>query len=54
VQCAHVSIAMPGELQKYYYILSRKKPKSKAMIEVARKILTIQWHMLKNKELYIE
>ena len=54
VQCAHVSIAMPGKLQKYYYKLSRKKPKGKAMIAVARKMLTIQWHMLKNKEPYIE
>lgn len=54
VQCAHVSITKPGKLQKYYYKLSRKKPKSKAMIAIARKMLTIQWHMLKNKEPYIE
>lgn len=54
VQCAHVTVSIPGKLQKYYYKLARKKPKGKAIVAVARKMLTIQWHMLTNKEPYIE
>jgi hypothetical protein len=53
VQCAHVSVAVPGKLQKYYYRLAKKKPKCKALVAVARKMLTIQWYMLKNKEPYL-
>jgi transposase len=53
VQCAHISVSMPGKLQKHYYRLAKKKPKSKAIVAVARKMLTIQWHMLKNKEPYL-
>lgn len=53
VQCAHVAVSIPGKLQKYYYKLAKKKPKSKAIVAVARKMLTIQWHMLKNKEPYL-
>ncbi len=49
VQCAHVSISKPGKIQKYYYRLASRKPKGKAIIAAARKMLTIQWHMLKNK-----
>lgn len=53
VQCAHVTVQIPGKFQKYYYKLSRKKPKSKAVVAVARKMLTIQWYMLKNREPYL-
>ena len=53
VQCAHVTVQIPGKLQKYYYKLAKKKPKSKAIVAVARKMLTIQWHMLKNREPYL-
>lgn len=53
VQCAHVTVSMPGKLQKFYYRLSKKKPKSKALVAVARKMLTIQWFMLKNNEPYL-
>ena len=54
VQGAQVAVCLPNKLQKYYYRLAKKKPRSKAIIAVARKMLTIQWHMLKNKEPYIE
>ena len=52
-QCAHITTSQPGKLQKYYYKLAKKKPKGKAIIATARKMLTIQWHMLKKKEPYI-
>jgi transposase len=54
VQGAQVAVCLPNKLQKYYYKLAKKKSRSKAIIAVARKMLTIQWHMLKNKEPYIE
>ena len=54
VQGAQVAVCLPNKLQKYYYKLARKKSRSKAIIAVARKMLTIQWHMLTNKEPYIE
>lgn len=53
VQGAHVAISKPGKLQKYYYRLASRKPKGKAMIAVVRKMLTIQWHMLKKQEPYL-
>ena len=54
VQGAQVAVCYPNKLQKFYYRLARKKSRSKAIIAVARKMLTIQWHMLTNKEPYIE
>ena len=54
VQGAQVAVCYPNKLRKFYYKLARKKSRSKAIIAVARKMLTIQWHMLKNKEPYIE
>lgn len=54
VQCAQVAVRLPGKLQKYYYKLARRKPRSKVIVAVARKMLTIQWHMLKNNEPYIQ
>ena len=54
VQGGQVAVCLPNKLQKYYYKLAKKKSRSKAIIAVARKMLTIQWHMLKNKEPYIE
>lgn len=54
VQGAQVAVCYPNKLQKFYYKLARKKSRSKAIIAVARKMLTIQWHMLTNKEPYIE
>ena len=54
VQGAQVAVGLPNKLQKYYYRLARKKSRSKAIIAVARKMLTIQWHMLKNNEPYVE
>lgn len=54
VQGAQVAVCYPNKLRKFYYRLARKKSRSKAIIAVARKMLTIQWHMLKNKEPYIE
>jgi transposase len=54
VQGTHVAVSIPGKLQKYYYKLARRMPKGKAIIAVARKMLTIQWHMLTNKEPYLE
>jgi transposase len=52
-QCAHITVNQSGKLQKYYYKLAKKKPKCKAITAVGRKMLTIQWHMLKNKEPYL-
>jgi transposase len=54
VQCSHIAVSIPGKIQNHYYKLARKKPRSKAIIAVARKMLTIQWHMLKKNEPYIE
>ncbi len=54
VQGGQVAVGLPNKLQKYYYKLAKKKSRSKAIIAVARKMLTIQWHMLKNKEPYME
>jgi len=54
VQGAQVAVGLPNKLQKYYYKLAKKKSRSKAIVAVARKMLTIQWHMLKNKEPYME
>lgn len=54
VQGAQVAVCLPNKLQKHYYKLAKKKSRSKAIIAVARKMLTIQWHMLTNKEPYIE
>ena len=54
VQGAQVAVCLSNKLQKYYYKLAKKKSRSKAIIAVARKLLTIQRHMLTNKEPYIE
>ena len=54
VQGAQLSVCLSNKLQKFYYKLAKKKSRSKAIIAVARKMLTIQWHMLTNKEPYIE
>jgi len=54
VQGAQVAVCLPNKLQRFYYKLAKKKSRSKAIIAVARKMLTIQWHMLTNKEPYIE
>lgn len=53
VQCAHIAVSKRGKLQTFYYKLSRRKPKCKALIAVARKMLTIQWYMLKRNEPYL-
>lgn len=53
VQCAHIAIAHPSKLQIHYYRLAKRKPKCKAIIAIARKMLTIQWHMLTNNEPYL-
>jgi len=54
VQGAQVAVCLSNKLQKHYYKLAKKKSRSKAIIAVARKMLTIQWHMLTKKEPYIE
>jgi transposase len=54
VQCAHVTIALKGKLQAYYYRLCKRMQKCKAVVAVARKMLVIIWHMLTNSEVYRE
>lgn len=53
-QCAHASIATrrPHKLKNYYNRIHKRIGNSKAIVAVARKMLVVSWHLVKNNELY--
>ena len=55
VKAAHaVSRMKHGKLASFYQRIKMKKGGQVALVALARKMLTIIWHLLKNKEKYID
>ena len=52
VQAAQCVSRHPGPLGAFFRKLERRKNRNVAVVATARKMVTIAWHMLKNKEPY--
>lgn len=51
IQCTHITVRYPGNLQDFYLRLMRKKGKKVAIVAAARKLLTvIYWMLLRGEE----
>ncbi|MBI4210672.1 MAG: hypothetical protein HY544_04165 [Candidatus Diapherotrites archaeon] len=53
-QCAWVAVRKKGKLRKFFLKKKRKIGVSKAIIAVARKMLTTMFFMLKRREKFID
>lgn len=53
-QCAHASLATrrPHRLKNFYRRIHKRVGHSKAIVAVARKMLSISWHLIRKNELY--
>jgi transposase len=54
VECAHVAVRMDCRFKGMFWRIVAKKGKQVAYVAVARKLLTIVWHLLVNGEKYVE
>ena len=54
VEVAHVAVRMNCRFKRMFWRIVAKKGKKAAYVAVARKILTVIWHLLLNGELYVE
>jgi len=55
VEVAHVAVRMPCRFRDMFWrIVNRGKCKNVAYVAVARKLLTVVWHLLVNGELFVE
>ncbi|VVC00419.1 Uncharacterised protein [uncultured archaeon] len=53
-QCARVAVKKKGKFRKFFLKKMRKIGKKKALIAVARKMLTAMFFMLKRREEFID
>ena len=54
VEVAHVAVRMPGRFKDMFWRIASKKCKNVAYVAVARKLLTVIWHLLSNDEVFVE
>jgi transposase len=54
VEVAHVAVRMDCRFKGMFWRISDRKCKKVAYVAVARKLLTIIWHLLLNDEMYVE
>jgi hypothetical protein len=54
VEVAHVAVLMDCRFKDMFWRIASKKCKKVAYVAVARKLLTIIWHLLVNGECYVE
>jgi hypothetical protein len=55
VEVAHVIVRVRGsKLRSFYLRVKAKKGEKTAIVAVARKMLTLIWHLLVNGEKYVE
>jgi transposase len=52
VEAAQTAASHPGPLGAFFRKIAKKKDRNVAIVAVARKLVTIAWHMLKNNEPY--
>ena len=52
IQAAHSVSRHPGPLGAFFRKLEKRKHRNVAVVATARKMVTLAWHMLKNKEPY--
>ncbi len=52
IQAAQSVSRHPGPLGAFFRKLEKRKNRNVAVVATARKLVTIAWHMLKNKEPY--
>jgi transposase len=51
-ECSGRAIMLDPKFQKYFYMVQKRKGEKTARRASARKMLTIIWYMLTNKEIY--
>jgi transposase len=54
VEVAHVAVRMDCRFRDMFWRITSRKCKKVAYVAVARKLLTIIWHLLSNAEVYVE
>ncbi|MDR2700321.1 MAG: transposase, partial [Nitrososphaerota archaeon] len=54
VEVAHVAVRVDCRFKRIFWRIVAKKGKKVAYVAVARKMLTVVWHLLFNGELYVE
>jgi transposase len=54
VEVAHVAVRMDCRFKRMFWRITVNKGKKVAYVAVARKLLTVVWHLLVNGELYVE
>lgn len=54
VQAAHIAAMHDPRMKEYYERNAKKMHKNKAAVKVANKMMTIIWHMLTNKQMYMQ
>lgn len=54
VEVAHCAVRTGGRFKRMFLRIASKKGKKTAYVAVARKMLTVVWHLLVNDELYVE
>ena len=54
VEVAHSAVRLDGRFKEMFLRVSAKKGRKVAYVAVARKLLTVVWHLLVNCEKYVE
>jgi transposase len=55
VEAAHAAVKVKNSVfRRMYFRVAQRRGKKSAVVAVARKLLTIIWHLLVNGELYVE
>jgi hypothetical protein len=54
VEVAHVAVRMDCRFKDMFWRVASKKCKNVAYVAVARKMLTVIWHLLLNDEVFVE
>jgi hypothetical protein len=54
VEVAHVAVRMPGRFKDMFWRITARKCRNVVYVAVARKLLTVIWHLLLNDEVFVE
>jgi hypothetical protein len=54
IEVAHVAVRMDCRFKDMFWRITSRRCKKVAYVAVARKLLTIIWHLLSNAEVYVE
>ncbi|MDR2203859.1 MAG: hypothetical protein LBE76_06140 [Nitrososphaerota archaeon] len=54
VEVAHVAVRMDCRFKDMFWRITSRRGRKVAYVAVARKMLTVVWHLLFNKELFVE